>query len=285
MITQIAPAKINLALHITGKRADGYHLMESLVAFADIGDEIHIEKADNLSLTVEGEFAHLCGDIESNLVIRAARMLQQSLSEPSGARITLIKHLPVGAGLGGGSSDAAMVAKMLVQIWQGIMPESALVKLLSPLGADLAMCLMATPLIARGIGDDITQLRTFPAIPVLLVWPDILLSTIDVYRRYQHVSRPTPAMPEATRDIHQLLDALALTRNDLQHPAIACASQVAEALLALETLPQQPLVRMSGSGACCVAYFTDALSADNAAAYVEARYPHWWSKRAMISGC
>lgn len=285
MKTSIAPAKVNLALHITGKRADGYHLMESLVAFSDIGDEIRIEPAKNLSLSVEGKFAHLCGNVENNLVLKAAQLLQQVLSESQGAHITLIKHLPVGAGLGGGSSDAAMVAKMLLQFWAHIMPDTILIRHLSALGADLAMCITAKPLIARGIGDEIEVLKAFPAIPILLVWPDTLLSTVDVYRRYQHEVRPIPSMPEATRDIHSLLQALAQTRNDLQHPAIACASHVAEALLALETLPQRPVVRMTGSGACCVAYFADASSADKAATYVEARYPHWWSKRASLLGC
>lgn len=284
MISKIAPAKINLALHITNKRADGYHLMESMVAFADVGDEISVSLADTLRLEVQGRFAHLCGDVEHNLVLRAARLLQSHLKETRGAIITLTKHLPVGAGLGGGSSDAAMAAKLLLQLWQRIMPESELIEIISPLGADMAMCVIARPLIARGIGDEITLLDVFPTIPILMVWPDAMLSTIEAYRAYKHMDRPVPALPSATTELEPYLAALESTRNDLQQPAIACCAAVMEALLALETLPQQPLVRMSGSGACCIAYFTNADSAKKALETMRTHYPNWWSKCAYIKG-
>ena len=276
----IARAKLNLTLHITGRRDDGYHLMESLVAFAEIGDVVRVVPSAYVSLTLSGEFAESCGDNADNLVLRAARLLQTALGETRGAAIHLEKHLPVGAGLGGGSSDAATVCALLLKHWGHIMPEKTLAELLLPLGADMPMCVASRPLIARGIGEDIEILASFPRLHAVLVWPGVTLDTKRVYGAYQQEDRNLIS-DYKFNSADALIESLKNSRNMLQRAAIACASEVAEVLLALETLPQRPFVRMSGSGACCVAYFADADDASSAAAHLSARYAHWWVRQTV----
>lgn len=283
MLTAIAPAKLNLALHITGKRLDGYHLLESLVTFTDIGDALSVTSADTLSLEVTGPFAVSCGSVEQNLVLRSAQLLQEKLGVREGASITLDKQIPVGAGLGGGSSDAATVCRLLCRLWGHIVPDPELAQWLLALGADMPMCVAAKPLIARGIGEDITLLPRLPGLYAVLCWPGIVLDTKRVYGAYRHET-PKAALTFDTSDAEGLLASLVPTRNMLQRAAVSVAPEVAEALLTLDTLPQRPFVRMSGSGACCVAYFAEAADASAVAQHVSSRYPEWWVRQAAVLG-
>ncbi|MFZ4124737.1 MAG: 4-(cytidine 5'-diphospho)-2-C-methyl-D-erythritol kinase [Rickettsiales bacterium] len=275
MLTATAPAKLNLYLHIHGKRADGYHLLESLVVFTEFGDEITSEADDGLTLSVQGEFADAAGDDTDNLVLRAARELQATCNIIQGARITLSKHIPVGAGLGGGSADAAAALKLLCKLWAVIPSRQQLHAIAETLGADVAMCLESKPLIARGVGDEVTLLdQPLQPLHVVLVYPRIHLSTPQVYGRYQH--EYTPAQPVISTEA--LIDALRPTHNQLQRAAISLAPEVAEVLLALSGYPQAKVVRMCGSGSSCFALTHDAQSAQRMAQDIMQRYPHWWVK-------
>ncbi len=283
-LTVFAPAKLNLCLHVVGRRADGYHLLESLVAFTDCADALCFEPGEGITLRVEGEFAEASGDdINNNLVMRAARALQQHSKTRLGATITLTKNIPVGAGLGGGSADAAATLHALNQLWQLHLSLDALLMLGAPLGADIAMCLHSKPLIARGIGEIIDPCAiVLPPMHAVLVYPRTTLLSVDVYRTLaaMRCSR-SPAMalvPERFEASHEVVAWLAgNTCNDLQQPAIAMAPVVAEVLSAMEsTVPAPTFIRMTGSGACCFALFA---SADQSAAYADIfakNYPQWW---------
>jgi 4-diphosphocytidyl-2-C-methyl-D-erythritol kinase len=287
MFSALAPAKLNLALHITGKRPDGYHLMESLVAFANIGDVVRVTASDAFSLHVTGKFAEDAGQTHENLIWKAAHLLAGALEiiSPYGA-VTLEKHLPVGAGLGGGSMDAVVACRLLAKLWGHIVPDATLAKLLLPLGADMPMCVTGVPLIAHGIGEIITPIHDFPQLHAVLCWPNRTLPTRDVYARYTHEERalaPLETLIASTQgDSDALIQRLEFSRNMLQRAAIACVPEVAELLLAMEMHPTRPLVRMSGSGACCVAYFTNRSAAENLAATLRSFYPHWWVEMAKL---
>jgi 4-diphosphocytidyl-2-C-methyl-D-erythritol kinase len=275
LLTAIAPAKLNLALHITGKRPDGYHTIETLVAFADQGDVLTIAPAAEITLEVIGPFAGECGAPEENLVLRVAHELRARLGIAMGAHMVLEKHLPVGAGLGGGSSDAATAIRLLLKLWGQIRGVGELSQWFLPLGADLPMCLAGTPLMARGIGEELELCHAFPELFGVLCWPGVSVPTAKVYAQYVQERELPPIEPDTSSPVG-LLASLAPTRNMLQRAAVAVAPEVAEALLVLETLPQKSFVRMTGSGACCVAYTPDAQEAAHIAETISERYPEWW---------
>lgn len=282
-----APAKLNLALHIQGRRADGYHLLESLVVFTEFGDTLSIAAADRLQLTIQGEFATEAGEGEHNLVLRAAKALQSATDCYKGARITLTKNIPVGAGLGGGSADAAAVLHGLQQLWKTELSADRLAALALPLGADIPMCLLSKPLIARGVGEVLAPLpQALPPLHVVLVHPRTPLLSGDVYRALNYpldVARESDLQVPDHGDGSSFTRWLATTRNDLQPPAMAISPIVAELLLAMETAQPSPLlVRMTGSGACCFALFSDAQAAERYARQVQAQYPQWWVKNTKI---
>ncbi len=278
MLTAIAPAKVNLNLHVLGKRADGYHALESVVVFTEFGDEIAIEAAGELSLDLSGEFAAASGDVSDNLVLRAAQKLKGHCAVSQGARIQLRKQIPVGAGLGGGSSDAACVLKLLRALWGVAVSDATLASIASDLGSDVPMCLHARPLIARGRGEEISLLKPpFPDYFMVLVYPHVALTTKDIFAA--HRAGNTAAMNTLSDDDFPSLPALSGMKNHLQSSAISLCPEVAEVLLALQTAVQQPeLVRMSGSGSCCFALFTDEDRALALHASLQQKYPHWWTR-------
>lgn len=280
----VAPAKINLSLHVHGKRADGYHALESLVAFTRFGDVLGFTAADRLSLATSGEFANHAGDLEQNLVMRAARALQHETGTSHGAAITLQKNIPVGAGLGGGSSDAATTLKMLRALWGIAVPDSVLHDIAASLGADVPMCLVAKPLIATGRGEEISVLRyALPPLSVVLVYPQIALATAKVFGAYTAPDH-LPKIAWHALNTNTVLPSLSLAKNSLQRAAISQCAEIGEILIALETAVQQPeLVRMSGSGSCCFAVFDDNTRADACAADIKKRYPQWWVASSLLA--
>lgn len=278
MLTVTAPAKLNLFLHILGRRADGYHQMESLVAFAALADQLTIEESDALSLAVEGEFATQAGAGEGNLVLRAAQALRAHAGVMRGARLTLMKHIPVGAGLGGGSADAAAALRGLNQFWKLGVGEVALHAIAATLGADVPMCLASTPALAHGIGTELTPLpHGMPPLYALLVYPRAALLTKDVYTAFT-LAPPVPAwQPPVGADAAAWLAALEGTANHLQAAALALSQPVAAVLQALNALrPKASLVRMTGSGACCFALYANEAMAEEAAYALKAEHPEWW---------
>lgn len=272
-----ARAKINLALHVTGRRADGYHLLDSLVAFADFGDLITVEPAEGLSLRLTGPMAAGLSDGADNLVLRAAA----AFGAGQGARITLEKHLPIASGIGGGSADAAATLQALSALWGCPLPEPSRVL---ELGADVPVCLSGRPARMAGIGEEITPL-TLPEVHVVLANPGIGLATAEVFRALQR--RDHPALPEAPpewRDAAALAGWLHHCRNDLEPPARGLAPVIGAVVAALAGQRGCLLARMSGSGATCFGLFATSAEAAAAAAALQAAEGGWWVRAGALAG-
>jgi 4-diphosphocytidyl-2-C-methyl-D-erythritol kinase len=281
-ITRSAPAKVNLALHVVGQRADGYHLLDTLVMFAATGDIIEVELADGLTLAVSGPFGDAldCRPAD-NLVMRAAMLLAdaaEGLGNPRpGARITLTKRLPIASGLGGGSADAATTLLALNELWQLNLDRDRLAEIGLQLGADVPMCLRGAPSRVSGIGEVVVPGPDLPDLGLLLVNPGAAVATPHVFRELTRRNHPPmPDLPAAWDDVDHLVDWLTPTRNDLASAAEAIAPDIGLALAFLRALPGCRLARMSGSGATCFGIFEDAAQAAAAAAIVRAAQPHWW---------
>lgn len=277
MLEVIAPAKLNLFLHILGKRADGYHLLESLVAFTEFGDVLRFAEADEISLVLDGPFSAAAGR-DNNLVLKAAELLAHEAGIKRGATIHLTKCVPVGAGLGGGSADAAATLKALSTLWNITVAAEDLQRLAVQLGADVPMCLASRPAIARGIGDALHFTAPLPNWGVVLVHPGVALLTKDVYRAYGVLSStPAPRWPEDEMTRAALLTFLREARNDLEGAALEICPVVGEVLQALHAMEDAPLlVRMSGSGACCFALYETPEQARIAAKALRVTHGDWW---------
>lgn len=277
VVSEAASAKINLSLHVTGRRADGYHLLDSLVVFADIGDVVTAETADALSFNVTGPRGVGVPAGADNLVMRAARLLG-----PGGARLTLDKHLPAASGIGGGSADAAACLRALSRLWGRPLPELA--DQLT-LGADVPVCVESRPCRMSGIGGELRAVPEVPPLWLLLVNPGVALETPVVFRAL--TARNNAPMPEILprwRDVADFADWLADQRNDLQAAAIVCAPMVQDVLHAIIATQGCLLSRMSGSGATCFGIFATRAAADNAAAQITAVRRDWWVAASGLRG-
>lgn len=277
----LARAKVNLALHVTGRRSDGYHELDSLVVFPEIGDRLSIEADDHVSLHVHGRFADALTETPArdNLVVRAAECLLARLgADGLGARMTLQKSVPVAAGIGGGSSDAAAALRLLRELWAPALPDADLAALALPLGADVPMCLLEQPARIGGIGEDITPIAMMPRFGMVLVNPGTALATPAVFRALERRSNPPlPTLPAAGfPTLPDLLDWVEPTRNDLEPPAITLLPEIADVLEALRAAPETRLTRMSGSGATCFAITDDDAAAAKLAVKISAARPDWW---------
>lgn len=277
MDSGLAPAKVNLTLHITGRRADGYHLLDSLVVFAGIGDQVSLSASDHLSLTVTGPFSQGVPVDEGNLVLRAARVLQTARGVSRGAAIRLTKNLPHAAGIGGGSSDAATALRLLAGLW-GVAPLSPQEPAVLALGADVPACMAAPdPVRIRGVGERLTALHALPPAALVLVNPRVTVPTGPVFAALTARDNPgMDALPHGL-DFDGFCGWLTRQRNDLLAPAMTIAPQVALALRRLRALPQVGFATMSGSGATCVALCRDMGAARNAARAVQVAEQNWWA--------
>ncbi len=274
---QRAPAKINLALHVTGQRDDGYHLLDSLVVFArDIGDTLSMEPAGELSLSVSGPLAEGVPVGPENLILRAAALYGPS----RGARITLDKHLPHAAGIGGGSADAAATLRGLSQLWGLDLPP--VVDCLR-LGADVPVCLSTAPQRMRGIGEDLSPVPPLPALFAVLINPRVEVPTGPVFGaldRKDNAPMDTPAWS----DTASFLAWLSRQRNDLEQPARVLVPAVDEVIDTLTSVGAA-LARMSGSGATCFGLFGTRAAAHDAAEVIAAQHPDWWvAKTTLLDG-
>ncbi|HKP34048.1 MAG TPA: 4-(cytidine 5'-diphospho)-2-C-methyl-D-erythritol kinase [Sphingomicrobium sp.] len=257
---EIAPAKLNLALHVRGKLPDGRHAIETVFAFCTEGDRLSGDGSNSIDVNLTGPFAGELGEIEDNLVFRAANALAEAAGTRQGAALTLDKRLPVASGIGGGSADAAAALRLLTSLW-GIDPKHA--EAVAPkLGSDVPACLLSLPMRGEGAGDRLTpvDLPDVSGTPVLLVNPRVQLSTADVFARWDGEDRGP------------LVDWRA-GRNDLERPAISLVPQIEAVLAWLGLQPGAEFVRMSGSGATCFALF-DSEEARDAAADAVPR--EWW---------
>jgi len=278
MLERTAHAKINLALHVTGQRPDGYHLLDSLVVFTEFGDQIRVDNADNalslVSLSIEGPFAAELEAGANNLVSRAALALGYAVTEKSGkpepVTIRLEKNLPVASGIGGGSADAATTLLTLREFWK---TDIALEPVAKKLGADVPMCLQSAPLRAEGIGDEITMLDGGNPLHMVLVNPDVAVSTPEIFSQLD--KRDNEPITQAHMRSLPDLEAISRMRNDLQAPAVSIRPEITQALSALEHT--SPLFfRMSGSGATCFALYENEGLANAAAEMIKMAHPQWW---------
>ena len=275
--TRRAPAKLNLYLHVLGQRPDGYHLLDSLVIFADVGDVVRVESAAALALEITGPFADdlAATDPENNLVLRAARSLASHGGIQPTAAITLEKNLPVAGGIGGGSSDAAATLHALNARWGLNMPDDELAALGLEIGADVPACLAAQTLYMAGAGEQIQLAPSIPPVALVLVGPNAPLSTPDVFNAF-NAKWSEPGQLGPTDTTEDFVQELASRRNDLQAPAIALQPAIGQVLESLGGEHGCLLARMSGSGSVCFGIFGSFNAAEIAAASIARQQPEWW---------
>jgi len=290
-ITELAPAKINLALHVTGQRSDGYHLLETLVTFADAGDLLTFTAADSDRLTVSGRFGPLLsadpGQPQDNLVLTALSRLRDAVTglghSPRPVHIHLEKNLPVAAGIGGGSADAAATIRGLLRFWGVALPAGTLDALCLGLGADVPMCLARRPLVARGIGEALTLLPSLPRLALVLANPLMPVSTPAVFRRLTNKQNPPLVLADDLTTEASWLDAIARLRNDLEPPARQLLAEIAGISQDLHDSGAD-LVRMSGSGATCFGIYPDIEAARRAERQLHSRRPDWYFQATETRG-
>jgi 4-diphosphocytidyl-2-C-methyl-D-erythritol kinase len=266
-------AKINLALHVRSREADGYHRIETVFAFVDAGDLLRVRANDSLILEVEGPFSGQVSEGEDNLVLRAAAALRTHYGVARGAALTLQKNLPVASGIGGGSADAAAALRLLARFWEIAAVEDELFDLAQRLGSDVPACLLSRPARGEGRGERLLPLEdwTLAGTPVLLANPGKALATADVFSGWDRQDRGPLADP--------------LTgRNDLEPPALRLVPEIGDVLEALRETAGTRLVRMSGSGATCFALYESDAARDAALAHIGRTHPQWWLLASRLRG-
>jgi 4-diphosphocytidyl-2-C-methyl-D-erythritol kinase len=305
-----APAKVNLTLRVIGPRADGYHDIESLVAFAALGDTLTFSPAPSLALAVQGPTAGAAGDIADNLVLKAARTLAERVAGLSLGYFVLTKRLPVAAGIGGGSADAAAALRLLARASHIALDDRRLIEAARATGADVPVCLDPRPRVMRGIGDVLSDPLDLPRLPAVLVNPGVAVATKDVFallrlaasssplagegrgggwcvRQRQRLEFP-PSTPvsflQGGKEQVALLAYLASERNDLEASAIKLQPVIGDLLTELRETRSCQIARMSGSGATCFGLFDSARAAAAAASGLRARHPTWWVRATTLGG-
>ncbi|RST85130.1 4-(cytidine 5'-diphospho)-2-C-methyl-D-erythritol kinase [Aquibium carbonis] len=281
----LAPAKINLALHVTGRRADGYHLLESLVVFAEFGDRLSVEAAPTDAMTIGGPRGSGLPTGPDNLVTAARDRMRAAFGTKATPPVAvhLDKFLPVASGIGGGSSDAAAALKALAAFWGLDVASTEIADIAASLGADVPMCLDGRALVASGIGHDLRPLLAWPSFHVVLVNPGVAVSTPVVFAGLsRRQNPPLPPLPDCP-DHAGALAFLGAARNDLEAPALALAPQIGEALDALRSAGAS-FARMSGSGATCFGIFADNAEAQASAAQIRSARPGWFVEATRTTG-
>ena len=275
-VTEAAPAKVNLFLHVGERRTDSFHPLQSLAVFTGMGDVLRAEAAPHLSLTIAGPVAAGLAAEDDNLVLRAARALAAEAGTLAGAALTLTKNLPVASGIGGGSADAAATLRALKSLWRTETEDSILLEIAATLGSDVPVCVPAKAAYMEGRGEILTSVR-LPRLPMLLVNPGVAVPTRDVFAALKTRSGADLALPrDGFADAGALLYFLEATRNDLEEPARRIQPVIGNVLDTLSALPGVVMVRMSGSGATCFALFADDGACASAAQALQAAHPCWW---------
>ena len=285
-LVESAPAKVNLTLRVVGRRSDGYHEIESLVAFAEFGDRLRLWPSSGLTLAVNGPTAVKAGDIDGNLVLKAAREMSARQNGLTLGAFRLDKRLPVAAGLGGGSADAAAALRLIARANGLTRDDPQLYAAARATGADVPVCLDSRPRIMRGIGDILSEPLTLPTLPAVLVNPGVALATKEVFAGWATASSPSPkagfAALGAPPTRAALLEFLLAQANDLERPAIALAPVIADVLAVLRNSVGCKVARMSGSGATCFALFASAAAAHRAARALRSKFPNWWIRSTTL---
>ena len=280
-------AKLNLTLEVLGRRADGFHELRSLVAFASLGDEVELDPHGPLGLTVEGRFAEALGG--DNLIIKAAQLASHKVPGLKLGRFRLVKLLPVASGLGGGSADAAAVLRLIARANGGALHDATLAELAPQLGSDVSVCLKSRPALIAGRGEMVEPVAGFPSCGVLLANPGLPLATEAVYAalRAERLAKSGHAQAERL-DLHDGFEALLAyvtpRGNDLERPAMQLVPEIREVLAALLALDGVRLVRLSGSGPTCFALFASENDAKRAGRGLATKFPNWWIAASALGG-
>ena len=276
-----AAAKINLTLRVIGRRADGYHELESLVAFADVADVLTLDTGTGEGLEVSGPFAGKSGLVSDNLVLKAVGALRKYAAGMKAGRFLLEKNIPVAAGLGGGSADAAAALRLIARANDLAFDDPRLMAAAHAVGADVPVCLDPRPRVMRGVGELLSGPLELPMLPAVLVNPGVPLATRDVFGKFVG-GQSGIGLGDTPRAFDALIGYLRQHGNDLTHAAIACAPVVAEVLAALNEISGVRLVRMSGSGPTCFALFATQREAAAAAQRLKAERKNWWMQATAI---
>jgi 4-diphosphocytidyl-2-C-methyl-D-erythritol kinase len=285
VLRDIGRAKLNLTLEVLGRRADGFHELRSLVAFASLGDDIEFDPHGPLELGVEGRFAHALGGV--NLILKAAQAASKKVPGLKLGRFRLVKMLPVASGLGGGSADAAAALRLLARANDGPLDGGTLAELARKLGSDVSVCLTSRPALISGRGEKVEPVAGFPPCAVLLVNPGLPLATEAVYAALRAEALAESARAPAERldfhgDFGALLDYITPHGNDLEGPAAQLVPEIREVLAALLALDGVRVARLSGSGPTCFALFASENGAEGAGARLSAQFPNWWIAAATL---
>jgi len=277
-----ACAKINLTLRVLGRREDGYHELESLVAFADLADKLDLEPGQAESLDISGPFAAACATGAGNLVLKAAAALRERVGRLKSGHFLLDKRIPVAAGIGGGSADAAAALRLLARANDLALDDRRLQSAALAAGADVAVCLESRPRVMRGVGELLSAPMIMPPLPALLVNPRVALATRDVFAAFAGSKGSKTQVGIPPREREAAIDFLARYGNDLTQAAVRCAPVITEVLMTLRSLPGVRLVRMSGSGPTCFALFRSPGEASAEARRLQAERKDWWVHAAII---
>jgi 4-diphosphocytidyl-2-C-methyl-D-erythritol kinase len=272
-----APAKINLFLHVGDKRADGFHALESLAVFVDVGDELEFHSSHEYGLSIRGPFADGLTADRDNLVLKVAHLVQLE------ADIVLTKNLPVASGIGGGSADAAATLRGLMRLWNVKENTGLLCEIAAKIGSDVPVCVESKPAWMAGRGEVLAPVLGIPPMPVLLVNPGVAVSTADVFRSLDTRRGVGMTQPEAFRGFSDLLTFLKMTANDLQAPALVLQPVIADVLREIARQSGALFTRMSGSGATCFGLFESEEQLRLAAQAISTAHPSWWVSPTRIA--
>src|ERR1700681_1784133 len=291
-LTEDARAKVNLTLRVVGRRVDGYHDLESMVAFADCADRLSLAPGSRLTLNTTGPLARDCGETADNLVFKAAQLLGERVPDLKLGDFTLDKVLPVAAGIGGGSADAAAALRLLAQANGLSIDDARLIEVAKLTGADVPVCLTSRACVMTGVGETLAPLA-LPKMPCVMLNPRLPVATKDVFQALglrngellvgaSDVLRAT-AWPEQGASLEDWVEVLAASANDLEAPATRIQPVIGEVLAALSATNGAWLVRMSGSGATCFAIYENAAEAQRAAQKIKLDHPGWWVHAGVLS--
>ncbi|MGA2055699.1 MAG: 4-(cytidine 5'-diphospho)-2-C-methyl-D-erythritol kinase [Bradyrhizobium sp.] len=291
-LVEYARAKVNLTLRVVGRRVDGYHDLESVVAFADCADRLTLLPGTELQLATTGPLADACGEVADNLVLKAARLLGERVPGLKSGTFTLHKALPVAAGIGGGSADAAAALRLLAQANGLAMDDGHLTEVARLTGADVPVCLASHACVMTGVGESLMPLD-LPKLPCVLVNPRVAVATKDVFAAlglrsgellvgFADVIQAI-AWPEAGASLEEWVEAFAVSSNDLEAPALRIQPVIGEVIAALNATDGAWLARMSGSGATCFAIYENTAEAGRAAEKIRRDHPRWWVHSGVLS--
>jgi 4-diphosphocytidyl-2-C-methyl-D-erythritol kinase len=292
VLSDEARAKVNLTLRVNGRRADGYHDLESVVAFADCADRLTLTPGSDLDLKMSGPLAQACGDTSDNLVLKAARLLGERVSDMKAGSFSLDKALPVAAGIGGGSADAASALRLLSQLNGLALDDPRVIEVARLTGADVPVCVNSHGCVMTGVGETLQPLN-LPKMPCVMVNPGVAVATRDVFKALGLRNGELRVgvadvllqdrWPDAKASLEDWVEALAASSNDLEAPAMRVQPVIGEVISALNATNGAWLARMSGSGATCFAIYENTAEAGRAAEKLRRDHPGWWVHAGTLS--